>query len=118
MSRLRSPVMNDDAGVDLLVFGPHPDDIEIGAGGIVAHHAARGLTVGLCDLTAGEMGSNGTVDERLKEAESAREVLGAVWRENLRLPDRRIGREPSHADAVVALIRRHRPRVVAAPYWI
>ena len=72
-------------------FGPHPDDLEIGLGGTIAHHAARGLRVGLCDLTAGEMGSNGTVDERLAEAEAARAVLGAAWRENLRLarpPDR------------------------------
>lgn len=43
--------------VDLLVFGPHPDDIEIGMGATVALHAARGARVGLCDLTAGEMGS-------------------------------------------------------------
>jgi bacillithiol biosynthesis deacetylase BshB1 len=104
--------------VDLLVVGPHPDDIEIGIGGIVAHHAALGLSVGLCDLTAGEMGSNGTVEERLAEAEAARAVLGAAWRENLRLPDRRIGKDPAHLDAVISLIRRHRPRAVAAPYWI
>jgi bacillithiol biosynthesis deacetylase BshB1 len=103
--------------VDLLVFGPHPDDIEIGMAGIVAHHAALGLSVGLCDLTVGEMGSNGTVEERLKEAEAARKVLGAAWRENLRWPDRRIGKEPGHLDDAVGFIRRHRPRVVAAPYW-
>ena len=58
--------------VDLLVFGPHPDDLEIGLGGTIAQHAALGLRVGLCDLTAGEMGSNGTVEERLAEAEAAR----------------------------------------------
>jgi N-acetylglucosamine malate deacetylase 1 len=78
--------------VDLLVFGPHPDDLEIGLGGTIAHHAAHGLHVGLCDLTAGEMGSNGTVEERLAEAEAARVVLGAAWRENLRWPDRVISR--------------------------
>jgi bacillithiol biosynthesis deacetylase BshB1 len=104
--------------VDLLVFGPHPDDIEIGAGGMVARHAALGFSVGLCDLTAGEMGSNGTVEDRLKESEAARKVLGASWRENLRWPDRRIGKDPAHLDAAVAFIRRHQPRVVAAPYWI
>jgi bacillithiol biosynthesis deacetylase BshB1 len=103
--------------VDLLVFGPHPDDLEIGLGGTIARHAASGSVVGLCDLTAGEMGSNGTVDERLAEAEAARAVLGAAWRENLRLPDRRIGKSPDHLVAVAALVRRHRPRVVAAPYW-
>jgi bacillithiol biosynthesis deacetylase BshB1 len=104
--------------VDLLVFGPHPDDIEIGAGGLVARHAAMGLSVGLCDLTAGEMGSNGTVAERLEESEAARQILGAVWRENLHLPDRRIGKDAVHLDQVVAFIRRQRPRVVAAPYWV
>ena len=103
--------------VDLLVFGPHPDDIEIGLGATVARHVALGFRVGLCDLTAGEMGSNGTVEERLVEAEAARAVLGARWRHNLRWPDRAIGGVPAHAHAAVELIRRVRPRTVALPYW-
>jgi bacillithiol biosynthesis deacetylase BshB1 len=103
--------------IDLLVFGPHPDDIEIGLGATVAHHAARGLTVGLCDLTAGEMGTNGTVEERLEEAEAARQVLGAAWRENLHWPDRQIGKHPDHLTSAVACIRTHQPRVIAIPYW-
>jgi bacillithiol biosynthesis deacetylase BshB1 len=103
--------------VDLLVFGPHPDDLEIGLGGTIARHVAEGLRVGLCDLTAGEMGTNGTVEGRLAEAEAAREVLGALWRENLRLPDRRIGKDPAHLDQAVAFIRRQRPRTIAVPYW-
>jgi bacillithiol biosynthesis deacetylase BshB1 len=103
--------------LDLLVFGPHPDDIEIGIGGTIAKHAANGSRVGLCDLTAGEMGTNGTVEERLDEAERARSVLGAAWRENLRWPDRRIGKDPAHLEAAVAFVRRHRPRTIAIPYW-
>jgi bacillithiol biosynthesis deacetylase BshB1 len=103
--------------VDLLAIGPHPDDIEIGIGGIVAKHAALGYRVGLCDLTAGEMGSNGTVEERLAEAEAARGVLGAVWRVNLRLPDRAIGGNRDHERAVASVVRRARPKVVALPYW-
>lgn len=103
--------------VDLLVFGPHPDDIEIGMGGTVAKHARLGQRVGLCDLTAGEMGSNGSVDERLAEAEAARGVLGATWRTNLRLPDRAIGSSPEHQRAVAGLVRCARPRAVAVPYW-
>ena len=103
--------------VDLLAIGPHPDDIEIGIGGIVAKHAALGHRVGLCDLTAGEMGSNGTVEERLAEAEAASKVLGAAWRVNLRLPDRAIGTLPDHQRAVAGLVRSARPRVVAIPYW-
>jgi bacillithiol biosynthesis deacetylase BshB1 len=103
--------------VDLLAFGPHPDDIEIGIGGTVAKHAALGLRVGLCDLTAGELGSNGTVEERLAESERARAVLGAAWRENLRWPDRRIGKDPAHLDHAVTFIRTHQPKTVAIPYW-
>jgi N-acetylglucosamine malate deacetylase 1 len=104
--------------VDLLVFGPHPDDIEIGLGGTVAKHVALGHRVGLCDLTAGEMGSNGTVDERLAEADAARAVLGASWRVNLRLPDRAIGSDVAHARQATALVRKTRPRVVAIPYGV
>jgi bacillithiol biosynthesis deacetylase BshB1 len=73
--------------------------------------------VGLCDLTAGEMSSNGTVEERLAEAEAARQVLGAAWRVNLRLPDRALGRDEQHLRDVARFIRRERPRVVAIPYW-
>jgi N-acetylglucosamine malate deacetylase 1 len=103
--------------LDLLAFGPHPDDLEIGAGGTIARHTAMKLTVGLCDLTAGEMGSNGTPDERLNEAATACGVLGAAWRENLRWPDRGIGKDPAHLEQAVAFIRRHQPRTVAVPYW-
>jgi bacillithiol biosynthesis deacetylase BshB1 len=102
--------------VDLLAFGPHPDDIEIGLGGTVARHVALGFRVGLCDLTAGEMGSNGTVEERLAEAEAARVVLGAVWRVNLGWPDRAIGSTPAHVRAAAELIRRARPRAIALPF--
>jgi bacillithiol biosynthesis deacetylase BshB1 len=107
----------DPDPVDLLVFGPHPDDIEIGLGGTVARHVALGFRVGLCDLTAGEMGSNGTVEERLAEAEAARAVLGAAWRVNLRWTDRAIGSRSGDVEEAVALIRRARPSAVALPYW-
>ena len=103
--------------VDLLVFGPHPDDIEIGIGGTIARHAAEGRTVGLCDLTAGELGSNGTPAERLKEGEAAARVLGAAWRENLRWPDGGIADTPKFITDAVNVIRRHRPRTIALPYW-
>ncbi|HVL65853.1 MAG TPA: bacillithiol biosynthesis deacetylase BshB1 [Vicinamibacterales bacterium] len=103
--------------VDLLVFGPHPDDIEIGFGGAVALHAARGFRVGLCDLTRGELGSNGTVEDRLAEAEAARAVLGADWRINLEWPDGGIYETPDHVVDIVRLVRAARPRVVALPYW-
>ncbi len=102
--------------LDLLVFGPHPDDLAIGLGGTIARHTALGSRVGLCDLTVGELASNGTPDERLSEAEAARRVLGADWRENLRLPDGGLGPRPEQVQPVVELIRRWKPRVIAAPY--
>lgn len=102
--------------IDLLVFGPHPDDIEIGFGGTVARHVDLGFRVGLCDLTAGEMGSNGTVEERLAEAEAAAGVLGAAWRRNLRWPDRGIG-GADQIRAAATLIREARPRAIGIPYW-
>ena len=80
--------------VDLIVFGPHPDDIEIGLGATIARHADAGYAVGLCDLTRGERSSNGTVDERRAEADEAARVLGAAWRENLGWPDGGITRKP------------------------
>lgn len=102
--------------VDLLVCGPHPDDLEIGIGGTIAKHASLGHTVGLCDLTRGELGTNGTPEERVKEAEAAREVLGARWRQNLGLPDGDIGGDPSHLRAIVEVIRRAKPKTIAVPY--
>jgi bacillithiol biosynthesis deacetylase BshB1 len=103
--------------VDLLVFGPHPDDIEIGLGGVIARHTSEGKAVGLCDLTAGELGSNGTPDIRLREADAAARVLGAAWRENLRWPDGGIAETPAFIADAVNLIRRHQPRTIALPYW-
>jgi N-acetylglucosamine malate deacetylase 1 len=105
------------SGLDLLAFGPHPDDVEIGLGGTLAKHAALGHSVGLCDLTRGEMSSNGTPEQRVQEAEAARKVLGAAWRDNLALPDRAIGTSPDHTLRVVEIIRRVRPRTIAIPYW-
>lgn len=102
--------------IDLLAFGSHPDDIEIGLGGAVARHVALGARVGLCDLTAGEQSSNGSVDERLAEGDAAAGVLGVAWRRNLRLPDGHLGGD-EQVRAVVEEVRRWRPRAVAAPYW-
>ena len=103
--------------IDLLVFGPHPDDIEIGLGGSIARHTAEGRSAGLCDLTAGELGSNGTVEGRRREAETAAGVLGAAWRENLGWPDGGIEPTPAILRSAVECVRRHQPRVVAIPFW-
>jgi bacillithiol biosynthesis deacetylase BshB1 len=103
--------------IDLLVFGPHPDDIEIGLGGTVARHASEGGDVVLCDLTEGELSSNGTVEQRREEAEAAARLLGARTRENLRWPDGGIEPTADHLRDAVAVIRRWCPRTIAIPYW-
>ena len=102
--------------LDLLVFGPHPDDIEIGLGGTVARHTAEGYRVGLVDLTAGELSTNGSPAERKREADEAARTLGA-WRENLGWPDGGIRNAPEFVRSAVETIRRHRPRAVAIPHW-
>jgi bacillithiol biosynthesis deacetylase BshB1 len=103
--------------VDVLVFGPHADDLEIGLGGTIARHAAEGHRVGLCDLTRAELSSNGTPGERSVEAAEAARVLGAVWRENLGWPDGGIDGSAEQVRSAVEMIRRVRPRVIAIPYW-
>ena len=108
--------MEPPSRVDLLVFGPHPDDLEIGLGGTIALHSALGFKVGLCDLTRGELGSNGTPDEREAEAEAARTVLGASWRTNFRWPDGGIDGNHAQLMDVVRLVRTVRPRTVALPH--
>ncbi|GFN30679.1 bacillithiol biosynthesis deacetylase BshB1 [Paenibacillus xylaniclasticus] len=102
--------------LDILVFGAHPDDAEIGMGGTIAKHVAAGLRVGMCDLTEAEMSSNGTVESRRREAAEASSVLGLAVRTNLGLPDRGLGAD-GHIEAITAEIRRWRPRLVFAPYW-
>src|SRR5688572_22876652 len=98
--------------IDLLVFGPHPDDLEIGLGGTIARHTSAGHRVGLCDLTKGELSSNGTPEERQQEAAAATRVLGALWRENLGWPDGGIAPTPELIRSAVELIRRCRPRTL------
>jgi N-acetylglucosamine malate deacetylase 1 len=103
--------------VDVLVFGPHADDLEIGLGGTIARHAAAGHRVGLCDLTRAELSSNGTPEQRQVEAAEAAGVLGALWRENLGWPDGGIDGTAEQLRSAVDLMRRARPRVVAVPHW-
>ncbi|MBN3527583.1 bacillithiol biosynthesis deacetylase BshB1 [Paenibacillus apiarius] len=105
------------SGLDILAFGAHPDDVEIGMAGTIAKHTAQGFKVGICDLTEAEMSSNGTVDLRREEAKQASVALRLSVRENLRLPDRGLQVSSKHIDAVVEVIRRQRPRIVFMPYW-
>ena len=73
--------------VDILVFGSHPDDIELSCGGTILSHSNMGYKIGLIDLTRGELGTRGTPEIRLKESKIAAENLGVEFRENLELED-------------------------------
>ncbi|HNV03322.1 MAG TPA: bacillithiol biosynthesis deacetylase BshB1 [Vicinamibacterales bacterium] len=108
--------MTAPSPVDLLAFGPHPDDIEIGMAATIAKHASLGWRVGLCDLTRGELGSNGTPEERVAEGEAAAALLGAAWRLNLGLPDGALADTEPHVGAIVDLVRSARPAAIAVPY--
>ncbi|MCR8642254.1 bacillithiol biosynthesis deacetylase BshB1 [Paenibacillus sp. N1-5-1-14] len=106
-----------DDHLDILIFGAHPDDAEIGMGGTIAKHTAAGYKVGMCDLTYAEMSSNGTVESRIQEANAASKVLHLHMRSNLGLPDRGLQLIPDHIEAVTREIRKHRPSILFAPYW-
>jgi len=103
--------------LDILIFGAHPDDAEIGMGATIAKHTAAGLRVGVCDLTRAEMSSNGTVETRRDEAEEASRILGLAERSVLGLPDRGLFVTQEQIDPIVKEIRRLRPKIVFAPYW-
>lgn len=101
--------------LDLLAFGAHPDDVELGVGGILATAAQAGYGVGIADVTGGEMGSYGNKAERAREAQQAASIINA-WRINLHIPDRSIIINRKNLDQVVTLIRTTKPALILAPY--
>ncbi len=98
--------------VDILCITAHPDDVEIGCAGTVLKHVAAGKSVGLVELTAGELGTRGTPELRKLEAEAGMHVLGARFRYQLGLPDGFFRKDEASLMKVIAAIRRHRPRVI------
>jgi len=103
--------------VDVLAFGPHPDDIELGCGGTLLKLADKGYSFALVDLTRGEMSTRGTVEMRAAEATAAAEILGATARENLGLADGYVRNDHESRKKVVEVIRAYRPQLVLAPYY-
>lgn len=101
--------------VDVLAVGAHPDDVELGCGGTLAALVRSGLTVGVLDLTRGEMGTRGTPQVRCAEAAEAARILGALFRETLDLGDGGLRTDREAELAVVDVVRRRRPRLVLAP---
>ena len=102
--------------LDVLAIAAHPDDAEVGCGGVLIQAAAAGLRTGVVDLTAGERATRGTPRQRSAERDRASEVMGLATRTDAGLPDTGLGTDPSHRAAVIRLIRELRPGIVLAPY--
>lgn len=100
--------------IDILAIGAHPDDIEISCCGTLLHHIALGHKVGILDLTAGELGTRGDGETRLKEAAVASSLLGATLRGNLRLPDAFFEHSKENMLEIIKIIRLFKPEIVLA----
>lgn len=98
--------------LDILVFGAHPDDAELGAGATIAKEVANGKKVGIVDLTRGELGTRGTAEIRDKEAAKAAGILGVAVRENLEFADGFFTNDREHQLEVIKMIRKYRPDTV------
>lgn len=104
--------------VDVLVFAAHPDDAELNCGGTIAALVAQGKSVGIIDLTQGEMGTRGTIETRVKEAKFATDVLGISYRVNLNLGDSIVQNSRENQFKLIREIRSCTPKIclIGAPY--
>jgi bacillithiol biosynthesis deacetylase BshB1 len=100
--------------LDILAFGAHPDDVELSCSGTLAKQTALGYKCGVVDLTQGELGTRGTPEIRLKEAQAAGEIMGLSARENLGFKDGYFKNDAKHQLEVIRMIRKYRPEIVIA----
>lgn len=100
--------------LDILVFAVHPDDAELGCSGTIASHIAQGKKVGIVDFTQGELGTRGSAEIRLQEAEESRKILGLTARENLKMRDGFFKNDETHQKQLIQVIRKYRPEIVLA----
>ncbi len=98
--------------IDILAIGAHPDDIELGAGATIAKEIANGKRVGIIDLTRGELGTRGTAETRDKEAEDAKNILGASFRINMEFADGFFLNDKEHQLKLIEMIRKYQPDIV------
>lgn len=101
---------------DLISIGAHPDDVEVGTGGVLIKMAARGFRTGIVYLTRGEMGTGGDPETRAREAQASAAIMRADLLETLDLGDTRLVDSPDNRTLVAGLLRKYRPRVVLAPW--
>lgn len=100
--------------LDVLALASHPDDAELGCGGTLIRHAKAGLKVGVVDMTRGELGTRGTVEQRDAEAAASAKIMGLSVRVNLGLPDGFFQNTEENQLKVVSAIRTYRPDIVLA----
>ena len=100
--------------LDLLAFAAHPDDVELSCGGTIAKYVAQGKKVGIVDFTRGELGTRGTPEIRLVEADHAASIYGLAARENLGFKDVYFTNDLEHQLKVVEMLRKYQPEVVLA----
>lgn len=100
--------------LDLLVVAAHPDDAEISSAGLILKSIAEGKKVGILDLTAGELGTRGSVEIRAHEADAATKILGLHIRENLAFQDARFRNDDLHRSAIIRFLRTYQPDIVVA----
>lgn len=98
--------------LDILAFGAHPDDVELGCGGTIAKEIALGKKVGIIDLTRGELGTRGSAEIRDQEAMAAANILGVTIRENLNMRDGFFVNDEEHQLAIIKMIRKYQPEIV------
>lgn len=98
--------------LDILAFGAHPDDVELGCGGTIAKEIALGKKVGIIDLTRGELGTRGSVAIRNQEAAVAAKILGVSIRENLDMRDGFFINDEPHQLEIIKMIRKYKPKIV------
>jgi len=98
--------------LDILAFGAHPDDIELGCGATIAKEVSRGKKVGIVDLTRGELGTRGTAETRDQEAFAAAKILGVSMRTNLQFADGFFVNDKAHQLEIIKMIRQYQPELV------
>jgi bacillithiol biosynthesis deacetylase BshB1 len=103
--------------LDVLAVAAHPDDIEQTCGGTLIRMAEMGYRCGALDLTAGDMGTRGTPDQRIAESEASAKHMMLRWRGNLRMPDARLENTLAARMTLALKIRELQPRIVILPYW-
>lgn len=98
--------------LDILAIGVHPDDVELSCTGTLLHHIQMGKKVGILDLTAGELGTRGSAEIRMKEAEAASRMMGAAVRVNLGMADGFFEYDKENLLEIIEIIRLFQPDII------